>query len=68
VFREVASGHAFYFNGLEPEALSSAIQDWMKLREEGRAPSSEGIPSLTWKESAAQLKQILFRPHDCVKV
>jgi glycosyltransferase involved in cell wall biosynthesis len=60
VFREVASEHAFYFNGLEPEALASAIQDWMKLNEEGSAPSSEDIPRLTWKESAAQLKKILF--------
>ena len=57
VFREVIyDEHAFYFNGLEPVALASAIQAWIKLRDEGCAPSSEGIPRLTWRESANEIR------------
>ena len=60
VFREVAGEHAYYFDGLDPESLTQAIQNWLKLKSESRAPSSEDMPWLTWEQSVQQLiKKIL---------
>ncbi|WP_084600400.1 glycosyltransferase [Aromatoleum toluclasticum] len=55
VFREIAGENAFYFNGTAPDALRSAIAEWLSAHDEGRAPSSARIQSLTWAESAQQL-------------
>jgi glycosyltransferase involved in cell wall biosynthesis len=55
VFREVAGDHAAYFSGEGVDDLAQAVRRWLVLREEGRAPASRGIPSLTWAESARQL-------------
>jgi len=58
VFHEVAGEHAFYFqarNGLE---LAAAITDWLTLYHTGKAPLSERMPFLTWKQSAKQLMKI----------
>ena len=55
VFREVAGLYACYFNGLDPESLALCIKDWLTLHAEGKAPQSDNMPSLTWKESAQQL-------------
>lgn len=55
VFREVAGEHAHYFSGLEPQALAEAIQKLLALNANGKAPSSEGMPWLTWRQSAEQL-------------
>jgi len=60
VFREVAGEHAYYFEGLAAEDLAAAIDDWLKLYEEGRHPTSDSMPWLTWKESAEQLKRVLL--------
>lgn len=64
VFREVAGKHAFYFTGLAPEKLASAITNWLILKASGRNPSSKNLPYLSWKESALQLKQQIksFKP------
>lgn len=59
VFREVAGEHAFYFDGKEPSELAAAIQDWLKLYKSNKHPSSDSMPWLTWKESAAQLCEAL---------
>ena len=60
VFREVAGEHAYYFDGLDPESLTQAIQDWLKLKSESREPSSEDMPWLTWEQSLQQLiKKVL---------
>jgi len=59
VFREVAGEHAFYFNGIQPENLAHAIKTWLELSAHGKAPSSEGIPWLTWKESTKSLLDII---------
>ncbi|PCJ93601.1 MAG: glycosyl transferase family 1 [Porticoccaceae bacterium] len=59
VFREVAGEHAFYFDGKEPEELAETIQNWLKLYKSNQHPSSESMPWLTWKESAAQLLERL---------
>jgi hypothetical protein len=50
VFREVAGEHAFYFSGLEPEALVKAIKEWLELYKEGRHPKSDAMPWLNWRE------------------
>jgi glycosyltransferase involved in cell wall biosynthesis len=55
VFREVAREYAYYFDGKEPEALARAINEWLELQRQGKAPSSEAMPWLTWKQSAQQV-------------
>ena len=57
VFREVAGEHAFYFDGLSPDQLASAVEEWLALAAAGGAPQSSGIQWLTWVESAEQLKR-----------
>jgi len=57
VFREVAGEHAVYFDGLDPEELAAAVENWLALAAAGNAPQSAGMPWLTWAESAEQLKQ-----------
>jgi len=53
VFREVASHHAYYFDGLNPQDLSEAILDWISLKNESVYPLSTEISWLSWTESAA---------------
>jgi glycosyltransferase involved in cell wall biosynthesis len=60
VFREVAGEHAFYFKGIEPQALSEEILHWLELDELGKSPRPDNMPWLTWKQSADRLKQIII--------
>lgn len=60
VFREIAGDNAFYFSGLETEALAAALETWLKLHEEGKTPSSTGIRCLTWKESTDMLLEVIL--------
>ncbi|UXH41297.1 glycosyltransferase family 4 protein [Pseudomonas promysalinigenes] len=55
VFREVAGEHAYFFNGLEPQALADCIVAWLELKAQSNHPTSVAMPWLTWKQSAAQL-------------
>lgn len=55
VFREVAGSHAHFFSGTHPEALATAVTDWLALRDAGTHPRTEGIPLRTWDESARDL-------------
>ncbi len=55
VFREVAKGNAYYFQGLEPEDLAAAIHDWLMLYQSDKHPRSEQMPWQTWKQSSEQL-------------
>lgn len=57
VFREVAGEHAYYFDGLAPEDLASAIECWIALHASGQHPRSDDMPWLTWAQSAQQLLQ-----------
>ena len=61
VFREVAGEHAYYFDGLAPQDLADAIQAWLALQREGKAPQSTGMPWLTWDQSARQVLDGLVR-------
>ena len=60
VFREVAGQHAFYFKGLEPETLADTVTQWLALYVNGKAPRSDDLPWMTWRESTEQLKRIIM--------
>lgn len=64
VFREVAGEHATYFTGLEPDALSTAIVDWLEQDRQKKTPSSKDIRFLTWSDSAQSLINLLQNPQD----
>ncbi|MCQ2736581.1 MAG: glycosyltransferase, partial [bacterium] len=55
VFREIASENAFYFDGMDGNALADCIRKWLKLYDRGEHPKSDGIKSLTWHESIKML-------------
>jgi glycosyltransferase involved in cell wall biosynthesis len=61
VFREVAGEHAHYFEGLAPSDLAGAVEQWLALRREGKAPASGGMPWLTWDQSAQQVLDAIVR-------
>jgi len=60
VFHEVAGEHAYFFHGLEPVDLASAIREWLALYQAGRHPKSDDMPWLTWKESAQHLLECVL--------
>ena len=60
VFREVAAEHAYYFDGLAPTDLAIAIEHWLALYAEGQHPRSDGMPWITWEQSAQQLLQLIL--------
>lgn len=60
VFREVALDHAYYFSGEQPEDLARSVQQWLGLFEQGQHPRSQGMPSLTWAQSARRLLEIVL--------
>jgi glycosyltransferase involved in cell wall biosynthesis len=56
VFREVAGAHAYFFEeSRAPDAMASAIKDWLQLFRAGSHPRSESMPRMTWRLSAKQL-------------
>ena len=59
VFREVAGDHAFLFQRQDDAALALAIRTWLELNAEGRAPSSKGLPRLSWEQSAEMLTRVI---------
>ncbi|WOB44717.1 glycosyltransferase [Thermoleptolyngbya oregonensis NK1-22] len=60
VFREVAKENAYYFQGLTPEDLATAIQDWLMLYQSNKHPRSDQMPWQTWEKSAKQLLETLL--------
>jgi len=62
VFKEVAGEYAYYFeNSLNPDVIATTIQDWLELYKTNKHPKSNGLPWLTWKQSAQMLiKKILI--------
>lgn len=61
VFREVCGTHAYYFDGMAPEKLADAIDQWLDLFRRGCAPGSAAMPWLTWSRSAQQLLDTVVR-------
>jgi glycosyltransferase involved in cell wall biosynthesis len=55
VFREVACSHAFFFSGVSPHDLASAIKQWLAIYQEGYQPNSRLISWSTWQESTQRL-------------
>jgi len=60
VFREVAGEHAAYFSGDDPLLLEAAVRAWLTAHERGEAPSSSGMPWLTWNQSAKKLLDVVL--------
>lgn len=60
VFREVAGHSAFYFSGNRAQDMERALRRWLDLYARGDAPTSKGMQWLTWRESVAQLKDLLL--------
>jgi glycosyltransferase involved in cell wall biosynthesis len=60
VFKEVVGEHAYYFHGTEPEDLANAIHEWMELKRFGSVPDASDMPLLTWKQSTAQLLNVIL--------
>lgn len=59
VFREVAEQHAHYFSGMAGADLALAIREWLALDAAGTAPASSAMRSMSWKENADSLLQLL---------
>ncbi|MBU2954463.1 glycosyltransferase [Marinobacter sp. F3R08] len=59
VFREVAGTAAWFYPS--DRALPEAIKGWLAAYQEGAHPKPDDMPWLTWKESAAQLVDILIK-------
>ena len=56
VFREVAGEHCYYFsNSINPESISSAVEEWIRLYSLKKHPLSTTMPWLNWKASSKQL-------------
>jgi len=60
VFHEVAGGHAFYFNGKEPDDLAKAVREWLGLYQSDHHPKSDDMLRLTWKQSTQQLLDVIL--------
>lgn len=55
IFRELAGNHAFYFTGTDPSDLATALNEWLKLYADGKHPITDGMKTLSWRESAQML-------------
>ena len=62
VFREVAEGHALYFDGMSAGALADAVRDWLQQRAADTVPQSAAMRFYTWRQNAEQLLDILASP------
>ena len=60
IFREVAGSHASYFSGLSARALADAVRQWLDMDAGGVAPSSSGMPWLSWRDSSRQLVEVVI--------
>ncbi|MFZ2171981.1 MAG: glycosyltransferase [Methylococcaceae bacterium] len=67
VFREVAGEHAYYFSGLDPQALAESVKNWLALNTGGNAPQSAGMSWLTWSQSTQQLLAAIIPNTDVLK-
>jgi glycosyltransferase involved in cell wall biosynthesis len=61
VFREVMGKNAVYFSGPSPQELADALRLWFRRFVDQNVPMSSALPILTWRESAMQLAEVIFR-------
>lgn len=59
VFREVAQDRAYYFSGLDGQALADAMRAWLDLHAVGAHPLPDGMRWSTWRDNAAALLAVL---------
>ncbi|MDR1922651.1 MAG: glycosyltransferase [Candidatus Adiutrix sp.] len=59
VFREIAGDRAFYVRAEQADELAADIRKWLEAEKDGQVPESDGLPFLSWKESAARLFEAL---------
>lgn len=59
VFQEVATSHATFFSGSDPHDLAALIERWLDCWNNGRHIKSDGMPWITWEDSAAQILRAL---------
>ncbi len=57
VFREVAGDSAFYFSGLSPASLATAIEAWLAQRHTSAA--AQAPAPLSWAQCATQLTDVV---------
>ena len=62
VFREIAGGHAQFFEASGPEDLANVLRRWLVKFQKGNHVSSEGLKSPSWQQSTQNLKQLLLHP------
>lgn len=67
VFREVAGEYAFYFSGTDWVDLAAAVQNWLLSNAQGLTPQSDGLPRMTWEQSALRLVEIVLKNISTVK-
>jgi glycosyltransferase involved in cell wall biosynthesis len=67
VFHEVAGSHATYFpNKLDPATISESVKNWLDVNTKSNQKSASNvietkqIPWQTWKQSAAQLMDVVL--------
>lgn len=60
VFKEVGGSYATYFNSNNGVEMALFIQNWIPTLKAGKATASLGLPSLTWRESARHLKDLIL--------
>jgi glycosyltransferase involved in cell wall biosynthesis len=61
VFREVCGESAWYFESKDGKGLARELQTWFASYNEAALPDSSWIPSIDWKQSAAQLMDSVVR-------
>lgn len=55
VFREVCGDSAWYFDSTDGKGLARELQAWLASYDEAVLPDSSWMPTVDWKQSAAQL-------------
>ncbi|MGH7071840.1 MAG: glycosyltransferase, partial [Acetobacteraceae bacterium] len=60
VFREVAGRHARYFRAVTALDLAGALEGWLGSFAAGRHERSDGMPWLSWVDSAERLVKLLL--------
>lgn len=62
VFREIADGHAHFFNDSQPGEFAVSLQQWLVDFERGNHTPSTGLVANSWRESSSNLKALLLCP------
>ena len=61
VNREICGKHAFYFQANCAHRLAKSLEVWLGLHASKRAPGSERMPVLAWRQSSQMLLQRIVR-------